>query len=152
LKNLDSLDFKNVLERIQKQNPLFIPEFVKTSIINICEAIEPNKYEKWINNYNIPTKESTLGIICAGNIPAVGFLILFMGLVSNHKIFVKFSHSDNILVPYLFEQLFKIYPQFQEKIVYVDSIHNVKVDKIIATGSNNANRYFSEYFSNKKHY
>jgi len=150
LNNLNSQDFENVLEKILKQNPLFIPEFVKTSIINICEAIEPNKYEKWINKYNIPTEESTLGIICAGNIPAVGFFDIFMGLISNHKVYVKLSHSDNILVPYLFRQLFKIYPKFQEKIVYVDSIHNVKVDKIIATGSNNANRYFSEYFSNKK--
>ena len=49
-----------------------------------------------------------------------------MGLISNHKVYVKLSHSDNILVPYLFRQLFKIYPQIEEKIVYVDSIHNVK--------------------------
>lgn len=150
LNNLNSDDFKKLLEKIEKQNPTFIPKFVNTAIINIFDALEPDKYEKWIYNYNIPKDEKTLGIVCAGNIPAVGFFDIFMGLVSNHKVYVKLSHSDSILIPFLFEQLFKIVPKLKDKILYVDSIHNVKADKIIATGSNNANRYFSQYFVNKK--
>jgi hypothetical protein len=150
LNNLNSDDFNILLEKIEKQNPTFIPKFVNTAINNIFEALEPSKYEKWIKNYNIPKEEKTLGIVCAGNIPAVGFFDIFMGLVSNHKVYVKLSHSDSILIPYLFEQLFKIVPSLKDKILYVDSIHNVKADKIIATGSNNANRYFMQYFTNKK--
>ena len=150
IENLNFATFDFLLKDIEKENPTFTPKFVKTAIKNIVYALTPEKYYNWITKYNIPNKTHSLGIICAGNVPAVSFFDVFMGLVTNHEVYVKLSHSDTKLIPYLFEQLFNFIPEMRDRIKFVESIHSVKAEKIIATGSNNANRYFLQYFADKK--
>ena len=41
LNNLNSQDFENVLEKILKQNPLFIPEFVKLLSLIFVRLLNP---------------------------------------------------------------------------------------------------------------
>ena len=80
----------------------------------------------------------------AGNIPLVGFHDFLCGFICGHKLLLKLSSKDNILLNNLIEQLYDWEPALKEEIKTTELLKGC--DAYIATGSNNSARYFEQYF------
>lgn len=141
---------RTLSERIHLSNGWFTEENVKSALTNISEMIDEKALNGWLDSYNFIEKEKenlkTVGVVMAGNIPAVGFHDLLCVLISGNKIKAKLSSSDNILIPALAAMLVGIQPDFSDRIIFTEE-RLVSIDAIIATGSNNSSRYFEFYFS-----
>ncbi|MEI6900759.1 MAG: acyl-CoA reductase, partial [Bacteroidota bacterium] len=110
--------------------------------------------EAWCSAYPSPEREGFIsrkvGIVMAGNIPLVGFHDLLCVLFSGHKALVKLSSEDRFLLPAIIEIINSNDHKFNEYI-HITSERFTGFDAIIATGSNNTNRYFEYYFGNHPH-
>ncbi|MBR3303072.1 MAG: hypothetical protein IKI67_02670 [Bacteroidales bacterium] len=62
-----------------------------------------------------------VGIIMAGNIPAVGFHDLLCCLVCGVKALVKLSSKDKYLIPYICGEIEKYWPQIREQVEFLPS-------------------------------
>ena len=121
--------------------------FTEASIWNSIEAIksqflDADLLKQWLSTYPVHSVDKCLGIICAGNIPMVGFHDLLCAFVLNVKTKVKLSSKDEILMKFLILKLQELDITWEVEIVE----RLVDFDAVIATGSDNSNRYFEQYF------
>jgi hypothetical protein len=122
---------------------LSVEETIKTWGITLSEK----EIEKWLSNYSITKKNNpkTIALILAGNLPMVGFHDLICVLMSGHNALVKCASKDLYLLPYMTQFL-------EQETGEVNFSYTKEIlsdfDAVIATGSNNAARYFDHYFSN----
>ena len=86
----------------------------------------------------------------AGNIPLVGFHDFLTVLISGHKVVIKMSSIDNVLLKVLIEKLLSIAPEFNDSIAFINDVKNRNFDAVIATGSDNSAQYFEYYFKGAK--
>ncbi len=124
--------------------------FTRAQIVAAIKAwgilLSEENINKWIAQYDLKAPEKrTIAIICAGNIPLVGFHDVLSVLISGHRALVKLSSSDNQLIPAILKILTKLEPAF-EKQYEIAPEKLVGYDAVIATGSNNSSRYFKYYF------
>lgn len=140
--------FQNVCNSAYVNNPFFTQTFVKQSVDAICDQLlNGEKLKEFVELYPALKEnrmEKTVGIIMAGNLPLVGFHDFMCVYLSGHKALVKLSSKDDKLFVALLNVLEKIDSSIREKVKLVDRLENF--DAVIATGSNNSNRYFEFYF------
>lgn len=104
----------------------------------------------WLAHYPTePTEPRPVGVVMAGNIPAVGFHDLLCVLISGHSLLAKLSSQDEMLMRFLIRSLLEVEPAFTDRIQVVERLN--AADAFIATGSDNSARYFEQYFSKKPH-
>ena len=146
---------KEKIEAAVHHNGWFTLENVLFSLEQWSKALTAENLQKWLSPYNFSEVEpKTVGIIMAGNIPLVGFHDFISVLVSGHRVLVKQSSNDKLLLPVIADYLKAIVPEWQQKIkILPDSADGASkmtnFDAVIATGSNNTARYFEYYFSGK---
>lgn len=134
---------------IYHQNPWFIDVFVKYSLKQWASELTSEKINHWLGAYPLkPNTQKKVGIVMAGNIPMVGLHDLLSVLAAGHSAIIKPSQKDTLLIQFAVESLWNIHPGFKSRIKIENGILKT-FDAIIATGSNNTNRYFSYYFRNK---
>jgi hypothetical protein len=135
-------------ERAYAENRWFIPEFIDLSVRNIAlNYLQPEQLERLIGRYRVPFENLSpkkIGIVMAGNIPLVGFHDLICVLISGNLAIIKLSSKDEVLTTHLFEKMKEWDPAAGACIQTSHMIPNC--DAYIATGSNNAARYFEYYF------
>lgn len=133
------------------QNNWFTIENTKKSIKAIADYyLNPTSLIQWTNLYEIPDmpqKVKSIGVIMAGNIPAVGFHDMMTIVISGHACIVKLSAQDSFLMQTLIEKLLEINVNLEIRIA--DKLN--EVDALIATGSDNSAKYFEYYFKSKPH-
>jgi hypothetical protein len=137
-----------VLAQAYQLNKWFLPASSLRSLKAISTCLERSSLNNWASAYPALRSEPAplrVGIVMAGNIPAVGFHDLLSVLLSGHRAYVRYSSDDNVLLPFLLHLLRSVEPRFAEMIAEVPKISGV--DAVIATGSNNTARYFDYYFS-----
>ena len=131
------------------QNNWFTVENSTKALNEVCSMLNKLMLEVWINNYHDDLSDNPevkkVGVIMAGNIPAVGFHDLLCVLISGHKAVIRNSSDDAVLIPFLVEVLLNIAPDFANQIEFTQRISDI--DAVIATGSNNSARYFDYYFA-----
>jgi Acyl-CoA reductase (LuxC) len=131
-----------------QKNGWFIPAFLDIASQNIVEQmLQKEILENFVARYNIPNEndlQKTVGIVMAGNIPLVGFHDFLCGFISGHKLKIKLSEKDDVLLKHLTNKMIEWDITLQEVVVYSDLLKNC--DAYIATGSNNSARYFEQYF------
>jgi hypothetical protein len=143
-------EFQDIIEKSTSQNGWFTQENLFLSLKSWHKLLNQESLSAWLSKYDFSENSKTIGLVLAGNIPMVGFHDVLSVLISRHKVLIKLSSQDNLLIPFLLKILIKIEPNFQNKINYtLDRMLNF--DAIIATGSNNTARYFEYYFRNKPH-
>jgi hypothetical protein len=128
-------------------NAWFIEEFINLSIKNICDAfLDREKLFSWIKNYafNDESTNKTVGIVMAGNIPLVGFHDFLCVFMSGHKLLIKPSTKDEVLIKHIVEKMIEWDERIANTIQLAQTLKNC--DAFIATGSNNSSRYFELYF------
>lgn len=140
--------FFEAIDRAQIQNGWFQKKACITAIQSWGSALQPDKIARWESNY--PRKDNhnpkTIAVIMAGNIPLVGLHDLISIWISGNRALVKCATKDSILIPFIVG----IDPLFQSLTSFTDG-QLEGFDAVIATGSNNAARYFDYYFSKYPH-
>lgn len=129
----------------ERKNPWFVKQFVQNAFDTVChEMLNEEKLQQWRSEYNLKEVKRTIGLIFAGNIPLVGFHDFLCGYVACAKMKIKLSSKDDELFPAVLAELFSIDTSAKTRIQLVDKLENFNA--VIATGSNNTNRYFEYYF------
>ncbi len=101
----------------------------------LCET----RLTEWLAQYDVPVAvPRNILIVMAGNIPLVGFSDLLCCVCAGHRALVKPSAKDRVLMEWISGQIRDIEPLAPVKL----HDESDRVDAVIATGSNNANRYF----------
>ena len=138
----------DAIERANLQNGWFQREACMEAIQSWGAALQPKNISQWINQYQINENNSpkTIAVIMAGNIPLVGLHDLISIWISGNRALVKCATKDSVLIPFIVE----INPLFQSLTSFSDGKLE-GFDAVIATGSNNAARYFDYYFSKYPH-
>ena len=127
------------------------PWFTEQDIIDAVEAIrtdmlDAKRLEAWLDSYPTATTAKRVAIIMAGNIPLVGFFDLLCVLCSGHEAHIKPSSKDRVLMHYITNTLRSIEPN----IAIYDYNPSEHYDMVIATGGEEANRYFESHFADTK--
>jgi hypothetical protein len=130
------------------RNNWFTPPNVKLSLHAITNNyLNHENLKNWAESYPEPSEPRKIGVVMAGNIPAVGFHDALSVLISGHILLAKLSSDDPFLIRALLAKLVEIEPGFQESIQFADRLNDS--DAYIATGSDNTARYFHYYFAKK---
>ncbi len=142
-----------LLQQAYLYNNWFTIDMQLKSIYAWADLLRKENLEEWLKNYQISvrTEPKTVAIIMAGNIPLVGFHDLLCVLLSGNNALVKMSSDDKQLMSWVITTLIEIEPSLSEKIKIAEDYQLKNFDAIIATGSNNSNRYFEYYFKDKPH-
>ncbi|MES2726990.1 MAG: acyl-CoA reductase [Bacteroidota bacterium] len=130
-------------------NNWFTEESQRLALQAWADTLTEQKINTWVSKYQFTDESSnkSVAIIMAGNIPLVGLHDLVCVLLAGHKAIIKLSSDDNILPKFIVAALIQIEPAFADKITVLnDEKLGGNYDAVIATGSNNSNRYFEYYF------
>lgn len=137
-----------ILTNAEANNRWFVKPNIEFALAEISKMLEKTNLENWLTEYPLAKEYNTsknVGVIMAGNIPLVGFHDFLSVLITGHKIIVKLSSKDNILLKEIARILINIEPHFKNRITFTEnSLKNFNA--IIATGSNNSAKYFEYYF------
>jgi hypothetical protein len=141
----------NVIRKAELQNAWFTPTHVKNALEAWANSLTREHLNDWLASYpDFDTEPQRIAVIMAGNIPLVGFHDFLSVLITGHHFVGKLSSNDNVLLPFLAEELIQIEPEFSGRVEFTKD-RLPQFDKVIATGSNNTARYFEYYFKNKPH-
>lgn len=136
---------KQLIQIAENHNPWFVPVFVKEAMDSIVDSLlAPSVVSEWLRNYGLKKINKTVGLICAGNIPLVGFHDLLCCYVTGCRVQLKLSSRDDVLMLRVAELMKHSDPDFAEGLQITDKLQDI--DAVIATGSDNTNRYFEYYF------
>lgn len=127
------------------------PWFTRRDILHAVEAIRHDMLaeaplSEWLRDYPPTAEPKEVAVIMAGNIPLVGFNDLLCILASGHRCHIKTSSKDSVLMHHVIEELRSIdcdIPIYE----YSPERH---YDMAIATGGDEANRYFRDHFANTR--
>jgi hypothetical protein len=146
-------ELKTVQHSAWVENKWFIPDYVSLSGKSIAkEMLQSNILENVAKQYRIPDQQKqvrTIGLVMAGNIPFVGLQDMICVFLSGHKLKIKVSSKDTLLVKHLVQYLTSLNPEVAEWITIQEMLKDC--DAYIATGSDNSARYFEYYFSKYPH-
>ncbi len=135
-------------------NSWFIPLHVWHALNSIGLMLDEGALRSWLSNYSPQRLEARktgrIGVVMAGNIPAVGFHDFLCTLISGYEFSGKLSGADSFLLPALAQVLVNFRPGFNRKIHFSKQIAP-DCRAIIATGSNNTNRFFEFLYGGKPH-
>lgn len=129
----------------QQYNAWFNPENVELALRNIAGMLDEKELRRFASRLD-ERAVKRVAVICAGNIPMVGFHDVLCVLLSGHQLLIKLSEDDRFLLPFFLRLLVHYAPGFEEKIRFVEGKLS-GFDAVIATGSNNTARHFDYYFA-----
>ena len=130
-----------VMNAACRANGWFTPAEVRRAVGAIArDMLNREKLETWLADYPaVPVvAPRRVLVVMAGNIPLVGFFDLLCTVVSGHRCLIKLSAKDSVLMEYIVALLRDI--DDSAPVEFYDGAS--PVDAVIATGSDNANRYF----------
>jgi hypothetical protein len=144
---------EHLFTSIERSNPWFTSGNIKMALEGLSYMLSEASLLRFASGYHqlqaISVKPRKVGLIMAGNIPAVGFHDMMCILLSGHTLIAKKSSKDDILPAFIAGQLIETDSRWQDKIIFSDQMRGV--DAVITTGSDNSARYFHYYFSTIPH-
>jgi hypothetical protein len=151
------LEENEALQEIQQrawfENKWFIPPYISLSGKSIAnEMLQTSILKNIAYQYEIADQQNqpkTIGLVMAGNIPYVGLQDLICVFLSGHKLKIKASSKDTLLLKHLVQYLTTINPEVAKWISLQEMLKDC--DAYIATGSDNSARYFEYYFGKYPH-
>ncbi len=144
-------EWQDIKAEATYKNAWFIPNFIELAIENINNYfLDDIKLQQWMNSYTINSNATkTVGLVMAGNIPLVGFHDFLCCFMSGHKVVMKPSSKDEVLIKHIVTKLCEWNSDLNDTISFAQTLKGC--DAYIATGSNNSSRYFEFYFSKYPH-
>ena len=114
-------DLEEWITSANRKNNWFTPQNSASSLTAIAtEFLNEDKLTAWADEYPEPANVKKVGVIMAGNIPAVGFHDSLCVLISGHILLAKPSSDDQVLIQLIFEKLIELEPGFKENIFFVN--------------------------------
>lgn len=145
---LNNQQLSHLFFRIKNENAWFTEDFVQLSIQSIIDFfLKEELINKFVDRYSLDTiiKPKQVGIVAAGNIPAVCFHDILCVFLSGHLARIKPSSADKVLITYVVSLLHEIDERTIELIQFAERLNGI--DALIATGSDNALKHFTFYFA-----
>jgi hypothetical protein len=144
------LALQSLIDAAFVHNGWFTKKNVDFALQSWAEQLSETSLNTFTKGLATPQSPKMVAIICAGNIPIVGFHDILCVLLSGHKVLIKLSSDDNVLIPFFIKLLTHYEPAFESQLFFTD---NTLTDfqAVIATGSNNTANYFEHYFSKYPH-
>tara|TARA_B100001287_G_scaffold226189_1_gene195889 strand:+ start:16529 stop:17590 length:1062 start_codon:yes stop_codon:yes gene_type:complete len=143
----DFYNFKNKIIEAEKSNPWFTKKMVTMCLNNWVLNFNEESLNSWLDKYNYlkfsPPK--TVLVICAGNLPLVGWHDILCCIILKYNVKVKLSSGDKVLIPAILDLMSLLYPDINKQVEILET-KPTDYDCVIATGSDNTNRYFDYYF------
>lgn len=136
---------RSVAERACRANSWFTPADIRRAVAAIAGSmLRGDLLSSWLSRYPVPVAAPRrVLVIMAGNIPLVGFFDLLCVVAAGHRCLIKPSAKDSVLMEYVVGLLRAIDPAVA--VEFYDGASSV--DAVIATGSDNANRYFRAQYA-----
>lgn len=134
----------DVLDSALRDNEWFDRDNIESSL----RALQDKMLKKeclleFVQSYSYKEcHNKSVALIMAGNIPFVGFADLLYCVICGVKSYIKYSSKDYHTMRWLVGLLKECSPE-----LFIEQYDSQKVDMVIATGSNNSNRYFEYHFS-----
>jgi hypothetical protein len=144
LEHLTLEEFQSLAEKVRNENPWFTEANVRLAIDGVRKLLLPSELRIWASACHLDTLPKKVAVVMAGNIPMAGFHDLLCVLISGHSILIKSSSKDSVLMKFLTDSLIRVEPKLRDKIEFAEQLKGF--DAVIATGSDNASRYFEYYF------
>ncbi|MBI1194159.1 MAG: acyl-CoA reductase [Bacteroidetes bacterium] len=146
-------DRSEIIRKAGDRNPWFGPQQVEDALSGISEGLlKPSALEAWLTAYphlDEQVAAKTVGLVLAGNLPLVGFHDVLCVLVAGHRAQIKLSAKDPVLLPWALDLLLELEPELAGRWTFAERLQHY--DAVIATGSDNSNRYFLHYFRHVPH-
>lgn len=137
-------DSQRIIEQAIEANPWFTHCDICCAVDAIrSQMLDETKLRLWMADYNTISHTERVAVIMAGNIPLVGFFDLMCVVMAGHECHVKLSSKDTVLMRFIIDELKSI----DSSIPIFDYQADQHYDKVIATGGDDANRYFEEHFN-----
>ena len=130
-------------------NNWFTEESVEMAIQGIVGYLQEDALRKWLAEYSFRDSKKIVGVVMAGNVPAVGFHDMLCVLLSGHVLYAKLSSQDEVLPKKIAALLRDIEPRFASQLHFMERLN--QAEAMIATGSDNSARYFKYYFGKVPH-
>lgn len=112
------------------------------------QMLQHDKLERWLSVYALnPRTPKRVAVVMAGNIPLVGFYDLLCVIAGGHRAVVKPSAKDTALMLYVVSLLREIEPEIPVNVIDDEGLLSSVPDAVIATGSDNAVRFFRSHFA-----
>lgn len=146
--NTDSL--LSLYSATRNENAWFTNDNVKLALDNIAKNyLNKNSLENFAQKYNLIDNLSPkkVGVVMAGNIPAVGFHDLLCVVLTGNISLLKLSSSDSTVMRFLINKLFEFDPSLKDFIKIAERLNDCEA--LIATGSDNTAKHFEYYFASK---
>ncbi len=126
-------------------NEWFTAADVKTAANAVRdEFLDESKLKDWLSKYDLSaTEPCSVAIIMAGNIPFVGMFDMMCALSCGHDVWIKPSRKDSATIEYIVDTLRDICSDIPLRRYNDDA----RADLVIATGGENAAKYFRNRFS-----
>ncbi len=149
LQNLEEIQAEELVFRTRALNKWFDEKSIKQALNGIVYLLEEERLNSFVAKYNLFDEVSVkkIGVVMAGNIPAVGFHDYLCVLLTGNQLYAKLSTQDKYLLQAIHQFLLEIEPDFKEFTFFVEQLPLKELDAVIATGSDNSSRYFEQYFS-----
>jgi hypothetical protein len=139
----------SLIQTLHHHNGWFTAESCNQALAEWATLLTAESLTKWLEPYPASIQQRRVGIICAGNIPAVGFHDVVSVLLSGHHALIKLSKDDQLLIPLFLDLLCTFDAASKNRFTLVERL--TEFDAVIATGSNNSARYFESYFGHVPH-
>jgi len=151
ISTIEGEEFQDLARQVENNNSWFTPESTKHALDALVQLLDEKSLNAWASRYpikdNIDPKE--IGVMMAGNVPAVGFHDFMCVLISGHKMHGKLSSTDEVLMKWISRELILLVPEMKPYISFQDMLKGKGA--YIATGSDNSARYFEYYFGKYPH-
>jgi len=131
-------------------NGWFTSEEVRKMFYNWSQELTEEKLLAWTSPFTYTLEPKTVAIICAGNIPMVGFHDILSVLVMGHCALIKLSTDDAVLIPLVLKIAMKFDNSLENDCQFVSG-KLVDFHAVIATGSNSSAVHFETYFGKYPH-
>lgn len=144
----DCLAWQDAKEQAYYENGWFTTDFIQHAASQIAhQFLNEKALSEWAQHYQIAAKNisKNIGIVMAGNIPLVGFHDFLCVFMCGHQQTIKLSAKDAVLLKHLVQWMYSQNIETQNYVGFATMLKGC--DAYIATGSNNAGRYFEQYFS-----
>jgi hypothetical protein len=132
---------ESAVEVSQRDNPFFLAQMQRYALREIAASFLNLETLRGLEFGR--AKGKSVGVVCAGNIPAVGFLDIFAPLVSGAIVKVKLSSKDLHILPLLFPE-----NEFNVKYLSSEEFEGEAFDALITMGGKVASDYFNKRYAN----
>ncbi|WP_057940037.1 acyl-CoA reductase [Algoriphagus resistens] len=151
IRDLSFEEKEELLWRAENNNNWFTKESVESALEGILHMLSPEKLDAWLAVYELEEVRNpkSIGLMLAGNIPAVGFHDLMCVILAGHQAVIKLSSSDEVLMKWIIKKLLEFDSRLEKQVLMQEMLKGM--DAYIATGSDNSSRYFNYYFGKYPH-